>query len=114
MESTVNLTAATLAHSIKNVKLNTESNWYNSFIAKLDFSYFGLISMTILIGSIIGGITASVVLSSNAPVWQLGLCAAVSMANNTAGIGQAPTKWVFNLFIGSFITNVLLIIINIL
>ena len=86
---------------------------YNQLIDKLNFSYFGLISMTILAGSIIGGLAASVVLSSDAPIWELCLVAAVSMASNTAGIGQAPVKWVFNLFILGVIVNALLIIVNI-
>lgn len=85
---------------------------YEKFIEGLNFSYFGLISMSILVGSIVGGIAAAAILSNDAPIWQLGLCAAVSMANNTAGIGQAPTKWVFNLFIISLIVNTLLIIAN--
>lgn len=105
---------------METVSLKNESNTtsvqtkskYEQFIESLNFSYFGLISMSILVGSIIGGIAAAAILSNDAPVWQLGLCAAVSMANNTAGIGQAPTKWVFNLFIVSVIVNTLLIIAN--
>ena len=85
---------------------------FEIFIQKLEFSYFGLISMTILIGSIIGGIAASAVLENKAPIWELGLVAAVSMANNTVCIAQGSTKWVFNLFILSIITNVVLILVN--
>lgn len=100
--------------SLKNeskTSVQTKSK-YEQFIESLNFSYFGLISMSILVGSIIGGIAAAAILSNDAPIWQLGLCAAVSMANNTAGIGQAPTKWVFNLFIVSVVVNTLLIIAN--
>lgn len=100
--------------SLKNeskTSVQTKSK-YEQFIESLNFSYFGLISMSILVGSIIGGIAAAAILSNDAPIWQLGLCAAVSMANNTAGIGQAPTKWVFNLFIVSIVVNTLLIIAN--
>jgi hypothetical protein len=92
-------------------KVKTESA-YDRFISKLEFSYFGIISMTILIGSIIGGIAAMYILKSDAPVWQLGLCMAVAMANNVAAIGQAPTKWVVNLFIANFVVNVALISVN--
>lgn len=107
METTINLKNETRTASVVNNKSK-----YEQFIENLNFSYFGLISMSILVGSIIGGVAAAAILSNNAPVWQLGLCAAVSMANNTAGIGQAPTKWVFNLFIVSVVVNTLLIIVN--
>lgn len=113
METTVHLKSGAFVNSSKNVSVQRELSSYEKFIEKLNFSYFGLISMTILVGSIIGGIAASFILSNDAPIWELCLCAAVSMANNTAGIGQAPTKWVFNLFIFSTIVNVLLILVNI-
>ena len=112
METTIQLKSNTLGNSAKSQSVNV--NWYDKIISKLDFSYFGLISMTILIGSIIGGIAASSILSNDAPIWQLCLCAAVSMANNTAGIAQAPTRWVANLFAVSTIVNVLLILINLI
>ena len=113
MESTINLKSSQKAnYSTKNA--TAELGGYAKLIEKLNFSYFGIMSMTILIGSIIGGIAASCILSNDAPVWQLGVCAAVSMANNTAGIGQAPTKWVINLFLLSLVVNTLLIIVNIL
>lgn len=105
METTISLKNETKTTSVNKSK-------YEQFIDNLNFSYFGLISMSILVGSIIGGIAAAAILSNDAPIWQLGLCAAVSMANNTAGIGQAPTKWVFNLFIVSVVVNTVLIIAN--
>jgi hypothetical protein len=113
MESTVDFKSSQKASYSKS-SLNSKADLgaYGKFMEKLNFSYFGLISMTILIGSIVGGIAASYILSNDAPVWQLGLCAAVSMANNTAGIGQAPTKWVANLFIISLVVNILLILVN--
>lgn len=114
MESTINFKSNQKTnYSVKNANAHAELGSYGKLIEKLNFSYFGLISMTILIGSIIGGIAASVILSNDAPIWQLGVCAAVSMANNTAGIGQAPTKWVANLFIVSLVVNTLLIVANI-
>lgn len=114
METTIQLKSNTLSNSAKSQGTSVKSNWYNKLIENLNFSYFGLISMTILVGSIIGGIAASCILSNGAPIWQLGLCAGVSMANNTAGIAQAPTKWVVNLFVISTIVNVLLILANVI
>ena len=88
------------------------SKSYDQFIDKLSFSYFGLISMTILIGSILGGIAAMFILQNDAPIWQLGIWMRAAMANNVAAIGQAPTKWVFNLAIINAAIALLLILIN--
>ena len=87
---------------------------YNAFIENMKFSYFGLISMTILIGSILGGITAMVILENGASIWQLGLCLAISMANNVAAIGQATTKWIVNLFAATLLINIVLILVNVI
>lgn len=109
METAINLKNQT---SLSKAKVTTRKSKYELWIESLNFSYFGIISMTILVGSIIGGIAAAVILSNNAPIWQLGLCAAVSMGNNAAGIGQAPTKWIVNSFFVSIITNGILILMN--
>ncbi len=85
---------------------------YNQLIEKLNFSYFGLISMTILIGSILGGIAAMFILQNDAPIWQLGICMSSAMANNVVGIGQAPVKWVFNIAVINVLVNGILILIN--
>ena len=97
--------------SVQNSKNKSK---YELLIEKLDFSYFGLISISILVGSIIGGITASVILNSHAPIWELVICSSVSMASNTAGIAQSPTNWVCNLFILNLIVNLFLILLNVL
>lgn len=112
MEATIQLKSNQISNSSTSKSTQKELSSYEKLIQKLDFSYFGLISMTILVGSIIGGIAASFVLANHAPIWELCLVAAVSMAGNTAGIGQAPTKWVLNLFILGLLTNVALILIN--
>ena len=113
MEATAKLKSDSFVNSSENIIVPKQLSSYDKFIEKLNFSYFGLISLTILVGSIVGGITASVVLNNDAPIWELCLVAAVSMASNTAEIGQAPVKWVFNLFIIGIVVNSLFIIINI-
>lgn len=85
---------------------------YDKLIEDLKFSYFGLISMTLLIGSIMGGIAAMFVFESGAPFWQFIVGLAFTMANLVAAISQAPTKWVFNLFVLSIIVNTILILVN--
>lgn len=85
---------------------------YDTFIQKNKANYFGFIAMTILVGSIWGGLAAMVIDSKNAPVWQLAANVGISMASNVAAIGQAPLKWVMNTFILSVIVNALLMAIN--
>jgi hypothetical protein len=104
--------ATTLSHTAHTSSANTQLSWYGKLINKLDFSYFGLIAMTISIGSIIGGIAAMYIFENDAPIWQLGLCMAGAMANNVAAIGQAPTRWVVNIFILNFVISAFLILIN--
>lgn len=88
------------------------TSFYGRLVEKLHFSYFGLISMTILIGSIIGGISAMYVFQAHAPFWEFLLCMGVALANLVAAISQAPTKWVLNLAILNVVVNSTLIIIN--
>lgn len=108
MATTIQTTGAHGAES------KSHESSYDRFMEKIKFSYFGIISMTILIGSCLGGITAMVVLKNEAAIWQLGLCMAVSMANNVAAISQAPVKWVVNSFVIGLVVNVLLILANVL
>jgi hypothetical protein len=106
---------ATLTLKQQYIKTNTFNNnvsWYTNFIKKLEFSYFGIIAMTISIGSMLGGISAMYIFQNDAPIWQLGLVMAGAMANNVCAIGQAPTKWVVNVFLLSSVLSVLFTVIN--
>lgn len=107
---------ATLTKSYGRQAQNAESSAlftrYDKFIEGLKFSHFGLISMSILIGSCAGGIASMYVFMNGAPFWQFLLGLAVSMTNLVASIAQAPTKWVFNFFVLSLLINALLILSN--
>ncbi|MDX2174129.1 MAG: hypothetical protein SFY56_13585 [Bacteroidota bacterium] len=101
--------------TLKNTHSKANANsvsWYGSLIEKLNFSYFGIISMTILIGSILGGISAMFIFENDAPIWQLGFVMAGAMANNVCAIGQAPTKWVVSMFLVSAFLSVLFTVVN--
>jgi len=104
------MATTTFAHSSQSI--NNQVSWYSKLIQKLEFSYYGLIAMTITVGSIIGGIAAMFIFQNDAPIWQLGVCMATAMANNVSAIGQAPTRWVFNIFLTNFAVCALFIIIN--
>ena len=115
METVVNTHKTAPVHIAEKSKTNDASlSAYDRWIKKLEFSYFGIIAMTITIGSILGGLAAMSVLENNAPIWQLGLAMAGAMANNVSCIGQAPTKWMVNIFFLTTAVNILLIIVNII
>lgn len=107
---------ATIAKTFNQTHSNTSetslSARYNKLIEDLKFSHFGLISMAILVGSIMGGIAAMSVFENQAPLWQFIVGLTFSMANLVASIAQAPTKWVFNLFVISVLVNSILILAN--
>ena len=77
-------------------------------------NYFSFIVMIILVGSIWGGLAAMLIDKNNSPVWQLVLNVSASMTGNVMAIGQAPLKWVVNLFIFGLIINSFILVINII
>jgi hypothetical protein len=81
---------------------------YNNFIEGLKFSHFGLIVMTMLIGSMLGSISAMFVFYNGAPIWVFAIGLFAAVANLVACISQAPTKWVVNCFLLSVVVNVTL------
>lgn len=110
METVISTHKTVTGSATKSTSLSSYDRW----IEKLNFSYFGIIAMTITIGSIIGGVAAMAIFENNGPIWQLGLAMATAMANNVACIGQAPTKWVINLFFLCTGVNALLILMNLI
>jgi len=113
METTMQSSQATQQGNYSSASRTQSLTAYDKFIESLKFSHFGIISMTILIGSIIGGITAMYIFKNNAPIWQLGVCMSAAMINLVAAISQAPTKWVVNSFIILLVVSAILIGVNI-
>ncbi len=108
------MTTLSKTYSHQNTGSVEINGWYNNLIKKLEFSYFGLISMTILAGSILGGVAAMYIFKNDAPMWEFLLCIGFSTMNNVFAISQAPVKWVFNTFALTVLVNVLLIILNLI
>ncbi len=94
------MTTITKSYGQSQISLKAQSNSnsltllkrYNKLIDNLKFSHFGLISMAILIGSIMGGIAAMFVFQARAPLWEFIVGLGFTMANLIASISQAPTK----------------------
>lgn len=88
---------------------NEKKGIFKSFTEAIEFSYFGVISFTITVGSCLGGITAMYLFENKAPVWMIALSIVAAMANNVAAIAQVPAKWLIRIFLTCIITLVLLI-----
>lgn len=99
-------------YSASAIRSEVKNSAYDALIEKLQFNHFALISVAILIGSCAGGIAAMYVFMTGAPFWQFAVGLTVSMANLIACIGQAPTKWVFNLFMLAVAVNLILVIMH--
>jgi hypothetical protein len=109
---------ATLAKTSVPLTKNTGSTaamgWYDRLMAEVSFNYFFVISFIITAGSCLGGVAAMFILSNNAPIWQLCINIYVTMGCNVACIGQAPPKWVINIFGISVLANIVLLLANVL
>jgi hypothetical protein len=86
--------------------------YYHNLINELEGVYFGLISMTIAIGSAIGGISLMYAFENHAPIWQAIIGISLSLINNIVAILQLNTRWVLDIFILNIIVNGILIAIN--
>ena len=75
--------------------------------------YYGMMSMAILLGSVMGGIMAMFTLERN-NLFLLAIGLAVTMANLVLSIGQAPAKWLVRGLVTCVIVNTLIIIISLL
>ncbi|AEV34422.1 hypothetical protein Oweho_3473 [Owenweeksia hongkongensis DSM 17368] len=75
----------------------------NSKIDQLQFSYYGIMSVTLMAGSYVASVALIVILMNNAPTWQIALISCTAMGSNAAAISHAPLRWV----VWSFITNIL-------
>jgi len=75
--------------------------------------YYGMMSMDILLGSVMGGIMAMFTLERN-NLFLLAIGLAVTMANLVLSIGQAPAKWLVRGLVTCVIVNALIIIISLL
>lgn len=102
-------------HGHSNVRTKESSRflaYYHKLINELEGVYFGLISMTILIGSALGGISLMYLFENHAPMWQIIIGILLSLTNNIVAILQLHTKWVLDIFILNAIVNGILIAVN--
>lgn len=101
-------------HSVTSAQTTSLTSRYNRFIRKIEFSYFGIIAMSILFSSCLGSVATMKIFENAAPFWMFILSLSVTMANLVACISQAPVKWVVNLLSLSVLVNTVLLIVNLI
>lgn len=86
---------------------------YNKIIDELEEAYFGFISMAIVIGSALGGISLMFLSENHAPLWECALGISFSLTNNIIAILQLHARWVLDFFLLNLIVNGILILVNV-
>ncbi|MDO7173234.1 hypothetical protein [Mariniflexile sp. AS56] len=92
-------------------------NFHNKYFINFKADYMLYVPLTIILQSCIGSVAAMYILmNSKSPTFllELSLCVIVSMAYNASIMAQLTYKWVFNLLILSLVTNVALIVLNLM
>lgn len=110
---------ATIVHIHSHSHLDSKKtsgilNWYHKIVEELEGVYFGFISMAIVIGSAIGGISLMFSFENHAPIWTSIAGIVAVLAGNIAAILQLHTKWILDFFILNLVINGMLIIINVI
>ena len=72
-------------------------------------NYYGVIAMTLMIGSMIGGAVAYFVLAYNANNFLFAINVGASMTNNVASIAQLEYKTVLKIFYITTVLNLLVL-----
>ncbi len=73
--------------------------------------YYGMLSVSILVGSVMGGIMAMFALEKES-LFLMALGLAFTMANLVTSIAQSPARWIVRVFVLSVLVNVLIILIT--
>ncbi len=73
--------------------------------------YYGMLSVAILVGSVMGGIMAMFALEKES-LFLMALGLAFTMANLVTSIAQSPPRWIVRVFVLSVLVNVLIILIT--
>lgn len=88
----------------------------NSFIERqvqaFEINRFGLMAVFMVLQVCVASAAVYYIFQSGTTVWQLMICAALTMFSNTMLIAQAPARWCVVAFYLSLIFNTLLILIN--
>ena len=86
----------------------------NKKIDALEFYRYGIMPVSLTVGSCWGSIACLLISMNNAPLWQMAICAVFTMASNAVAIALAPMRWVVWSFALSVVLNTLLLVMNLI
>lgn len=84
----------------------------NAYFEGMEFNRYGIMAMTITAGSCLGSVAVMYIAVNDGPLWQIAVCAAVSMLSNTTAIALSPMKVLLWSFILNLVVNSVFILMN--
>jgi len=97
------------------MEINTNeltNNWFDKLAQSFEVNRFGAMALMMTAQSCWGSIAAMYALKADNIVL-LAVCAAVTMASNSAFIAQSPAKWCLGIFYTSVIANLVILLLTI-
>ena len=97
------------------MEINTNeltNNWFDKQAQSFEVNRFGAMALMMTAQSCWGSIAAMYALQAD-NIALLAICAAVTMASNSAFIAQSPAKWCLGIFYTSVIANLVILLLTI-
>jgi hypothetical protein len=97
------------------MEINTNeltNNWFDKQAQSFEVNRFGAMALMMTAQSCWGSVAAMYALKADNIVL-LAVCAAVTMASNSAFIAQSPAKWCLGIFYTSVIANLVILLLTI-
>ena len=97
------------------MEINTNeltNNWFDKQAQSFEVNRFGAMALMMTAQSCWGSIAAMYALQVD-NIILLAICAAVTMASNSALIAQSPVKWCLGIFYTSVIANLVILLLTI-
>ena len=97
------------------MEINTNeltNNWFDKQAQSFEVNRFGAMALMMTTQSYWGSVAAMYALKADNIVL-LVVCAAVTMASNSAFIAQSPAKWCLGIFYTSVIANLVILLLTI-
>ena len=97
------------------MEINTNeltNNWFDKQAQSFEVNRFGAMALMMTAQSCWGSVAAIYALKAD-NIFLLAICAAVTMASNSAFIAQSPAKWCLGIFYTSVIANLVILLLTI-
>jgi hypothetical protein len=88
------------------------NNWFDKQAQSFEVNRFGAMALMMTAQSCWGSIAAMYALQAD-NIALLAICAAVTMASNSAFIAQSPAKWCLVIFYTSVVANLIILLLTI-